>query len=634
MRQPSVSLTASVMRSAVEAYQAGRFEGAKQLCLRILAVDVYHADALHLLGLIAHRSGGNDVAVKMIRRAIAAGNANAVYYSNLGLVLQDSGKLDESVAAYKDALEIRPDFLDAWTNLGHVFYLLGRSEESRACFERALAIDPDCRQAHNNLGIISLEQGNAQQARISFERAVSLDPNDARGLSNLGSALRQLGEPEAARETLEHALSLDPNCASAHHNLGHLFKTQDKLDQALMCFERALALDQDPNYYCSLGVMLLDKGELQRARGLLERAIELKPDFALAYRNLGIVLDGLGKPDEAVACYNKALLLHPDSRDARYCLGATQLLQGDFRAGWANVEFRWGCFAQDTKPRLYPQPKWTGEAMESGQVYLWGEQGIGDEIMFAGLIPDALKTGNRLLLECDSRLQPLFSRSFPEIQVIRIEDEPHYMESNAKKIAAHLPTGSLPLLFRSAWDSFAATKSPYLKADACKTESFRSQYAGRRRCIGLAWLTMAKKTGRRRSIELSRLRPLFDVPGIQWVSLQYGNFDALEQQVGDVHAPLLIDRAVDQLKDMDLFAAQVAAMDMVISIDNATVHLAGALGIPTWVMLPFAPDWRWMLEREDSPWYPTLRLFRQGEDCAWEPVIERVRAELSAEMGR
>jgi ADP-heptose:LPS heptosyltransferase len=197
-------------------------------------------------------------------------------------------------------------------------------------------------------------------------------------------------------------------------------------------------------------------------------------------------------------------------------------------------------------------------------------------------------------------------------------------------IAAQLPTGSLPGLFRTSESAFSATVSPYLKADPAERERFRSRYGDGQRLIGLAWHTSSQKTGPKRSIGLDLLAPLFALAGNRWISLQYGDFDALEHQASEAGALLRIDRAVDQLADMDTFAAQVAAMDLVITIDNSTAHLAGALGVPVWLLLPFASDWRWLQQREDCPWYPSMRLFRQLHPGAWEPVMENVRDALTA----
>jgi hypothetical protein len=272
--------------------------------------------------------------------------------------------------------------------------------------------------------------------------------------------------------------------------------------------------------------------------------------------------------------------------------------------------------------RPYPQPLWKGEKLASdGRLLIWNEQGVGDEIMFAGLVPDVIRTGNRCVLDCDARLNPLFARSFPGVEIVSTSDPDHRPELD---FAAHLPSGSLPGVFRTTHVAFAATASPYLAADPFETKKFRADYADGKRLAGLAWYTKNRKTSRQRSIYLSMFAPCFACPGIRWISLQYGDPDELEKHAALADARILIDRSVDPFSNIDRFAAQVAAMDLVVTIDNSTAHLAGALGIPTWVLLPFAPDWRWLLARDDSPWYPSLRLFRQPKPGDWHAVIQKV----------
>jgi hypothetical protein len=269
--------------------------------------------------------------------------------------------------------------------------------------------------------------------------------------------------------------------------------------------------------------------------------------------------------------------------------------------------------------RTYPQTAWDGEKLESGRLLIWGEQGIGDEIVFAGLMPDVIGTGNRCVLDCDARLKPLFARSFPGVEIVSgyTPDARPDLE-----IAAHLPSGSLPRLFRATTEAFSATTSPYLMADPVEREPLRSSYYDGCKLVGLAWYTSNKTAGRSRSIDFALLAPLFAHTGIRWVSLQYGDHDALEQETASTD--IVVDRTVDQFASIDRFAAQIAAMDLVITIDNSTAHLAGALGIPTWVLLPFAPDWRWQLNRDDTPWYPSMRLFRQTTAGDWQAVVRSV----------
>ena len=547
---------------ALRHHRAGRSTDAERIYRQILGIDARHADSLHLLGMIAYQEGRHTIAVEMIGKAIAINKTRVAYHSNLGTVLQAQGRLEEAAAGYRSALALSPQLAEAHYNLGNVLHSQDKLEEAAACYERALALRPGLVEGHYNLG-------NALQSQDKLEEAVA---------------------------SYERALELDPGKYEALHNLGNALQAQGKLGQAMSCYERALAV---------------------------------QPAYAKAHYSIGCLHHALGDLDEALVCYRAARTLEPDLAQAAFSESLAQLLQGDFAAGWPNFEWRWQTKEHNPRMRAYSQPLWAGEKLARGRLLVWGEQGVGDEIMFAGLIPDVIRTGTRCVLECDARLKPLFARSFPGVEVISNKDPRDALADNHElDIAAHLPSGSLPGLFRPTSAAFAATSSPYLIADAVAREGFRAHYSGahRRRLVGLAWHTNNRKTGRVRSIELSLFAPLIARPGIRLVSLQYGDHEALEKQAAAAHAPLLIDRGVDQFQDIDLFAAQIAAMDMVITIDNSTAHLAGALGVPTCLLLPFVPDWRWLQTRDDSPWYPAMTLFRQPRRDDWQSVVQKAAA--------
>jgi Tfp pilus assembly protein PilF len=508
-----------------------------------------------------------------------------------------------------------------------------------------------------------------EEAVASYERALALNPDMAELHGNLGNALQAQKKLAEAEASYERALALNPEYADAFYNLGNLRQAQENLDQAAGCYERALALKPDlPEAHYNLGITRQTLGDLEAAAACFKRALALRPGYAEAHYNLACVLQSLGRLQEALERYRKSVELKPDYAQALFGHALAQLLHGDFDPGWRNYESRWRSPDHQTPMRSYKQPLWTGEKLSEGRLLLWGEQGVGDEIQFAGLISDAIRTGNRIVLDCDPRLKPLFARSFPEIQVVSRPDsrqdsvqefekfsgpdsthttalrapsfpsaaaevgnhEPTHSASNLEEaeITAHLPTGSLPGLFRPTESAFSSTTSPYLKADPAKTERFRARLSDGRKLIGLAWQTRNKQTGRKRSIDLAQLAPLFAHPGIRWISLQYGDFNALEQQSAAAGAPLLVDRSVDQFASIDHFAAQIAALDQIITIDNSTAHLAAALGLPVWLLLPFAADWRWLEKRKASPWYPTMRLFRQPQLGDWASVIESVLLNL------
>lgn len=548
-----------MMAAALQHHHNGRFAQAAQIYQQILAIDPRHADAFHLLGMVAYQAGDLETAAGLILQAIAIHGAAASYYTNLGTVLHAQGKLDEAETVLRHALTLRPDLASIHINLGNVL-----------------------------------------RARKEFDASV---------------------------ESYERALDLDPGSAEAFNNLGNARQALGQLDAAIACYERALALKPDyVGVCCNIGNLHWREGRLDEAAKFYLRAIEMKPDHAEAFFSLGNVRRDQGNSPEALRQYENALRLRPDYAQAAFGLALAQLLQGDFAAGWQNCERRWQSVDHDTPRRDYSQPAWTGDKLASGSLLIWGEQGIGDEIMFAGLIPDVIRTGNRCILDCEPRLQSLFARSFPSIDVVPGCGPGSHPELN---IASQLPSGSLPGLFRKTSSEFAATTSPYLIADSATRDHLRSGYTDGGRLVGLAWYSNNRKTGGVRSIDLSSLAPLFKSPGIRWISLQYGDCDLLQNQAATAAAPILIDRAVDQLTDMDLFAAQIAALDLVITIDNSTAHLAGALGVPVWVLLPYAPDWRWLLERADCPWYPTMRLFRQPTFGDWDSVIENVATALN-----
>jgi Tfp pilus assembly protein PilF len=440
----------------------------------------------------------------------------------------------------------------------------------------------------------------------------------------LGHALEhhRAGRLAEAEQIYLQILTIDARQADCLHLLGMIAYQAGRHETAIEMIRRAIAInDKGAAYHSNLGTVLQSQGRLDEAAASYQRALTLQPHLAEVHTNLGNILHAQAKLEEAVACHQRALTLRPDLSEARYNLGLAQLQQGDFPSGWRNFESRWQSKDFLTPMRAYPQPLWTGENLTPKRLLIWGEQGVGDEIMFAGLIPDVIRTGSRCVLDCDPRLKPLFARSFPGVEVI----SGHTPDLD---FGAHLPSGSLPGMFRAANTAFAATTSPYLVADPVERLQFRTRYHDGRKLVGLAWHTKNRSTGRYRSIDLSSFAPLFARPDVQWISLQYGDHDDLQRQAAAANASILIDRSVDQLANIDRFAAQIAAMDVVITIDNSTAHLAGALGAPAMVLLPFASDWRWLQERENSSWYPTLRLFRQPKRGDWQSVVQRVQSAL------
>jgi tetratricopeptide (TPR) repeat protein len=650
---------------ALEVHRAGKIAEAEAAYRALLSATPDNPEALHYLGLAAFQAGRIAEAEAPMRRALELRPDIAFFHSNYGLLLQAQGQLEAAAASYERALQLDAGLIETELNRAKVLAVLGRNVEAaescervtrlkpddpqpwrllvnlhlalgdldlaEACCDRIVALEPASSDAHNTLGNVRQRQGRFADAVAAYHQALDCDPIDANAraavLGNLGSALQALERYADAVMVYGQAAALMPHFPEAFYNMGSALQHLGQHEQAAASFMQAVTLRPDHALaWNNLGNTCLALNRTADAEACYRRALALQPNYALAHYNLGCLLGSLGDPAGAIAAYEQALALKPGDPHLLFSIGLLHLAQGQFASGWGLYENRWQSPDHDTPNRPYPQPRWDGNRPPQGKVLLWGEQGIGDALMFAGLVPDALATGSQIVLDCDPRLFPLFARSFPGVELVSALDPASAAQQN---IVAHLPTGSLPSLFRGSPAAFARTHSPYLFADAAERAHFRTQYADGRRIIGLAWNTRGKKTGTIRSIPLTAFAPLFGLPGIRWVSLQYGDFDALEQEIATAHAPIELDRTVDQMKNLDLFAAQIAALDLVLTIDNSTAHLAGALGIPTWLLLPHVADWRWLLQGDASPWYPTLRLFRQPTRGDWTTVLTQVEQALT-----
>ena len=337
--------------------------------------------------------------------------------------------------------------------------------------------------------------------------------------------------------------------------------------------------------------------------------------------------------EKSIHTYQKAIYIQPDHADAHKNLGIILLLKGNFFQGWKEYGWRWKCDDIISKNRDLPQPSWDGSNLNGKSILVWAEQGIGDEIMFTSILPTLSQMTEKIIIECNLRLVPLFQRSFPQIQFFSRQNlpHPHLLDEN---IDYQIPMGGLGRWLRTDEDSFERSKQSYLTA--CTNRSFRirkryQKLAGGRMLVGISW----KSTGinqRRALLKSTILKDWTSILSQQdcyFINLQYGDVkEELEQFQQQTNLMIYQDEEIDSLRNLDDFAAQVSALDLVISTSNTTVHMAGALGKQVWTLLPYIPDWRWMLEREDTPWYPSMRLFRQGETGDWSRVFAQVRSNL------
>jgi tetratricopeptide (TPR) repeat protein len=442
------------------------------------------------------------------------------------------------------------------------------------------------------LGAVACKQERYVEAEELMLRAITLSGSNQYYRNTRGSVRRAQGEFESAAADYRSALRLDPGLNASRRGLG---------------------------------ICLRAVGDLSESASQLEWLVRLQPKDADAHFQLGLTLRASGHLDTALGHFRTALTLKPTDQGLRRGLAKTLLLAGNFRDGWPE-------YLRSLSPARLPAPDARGCPLKGTRVTVYGYEGVGDEIMAAGCIPDLVAQASAVTLYTDERLVPLFARSFPTVCCLGMDKKgAEVLVGTPEPNEAHIITPMLFPYFRPVLDAFPGRRA-YLVPDSDVLAKWRQRYdrLGPGLKVGLSWRGGVDPESRsQRSIPLSHWEPVLRVRGIQFISLQYGNnaaeIEAMRKRTG-VTVHYWPD--TDPLANLDGFAAQMAALDLVISVDNSTVHMAGALGVPVWTLLPFAPNWRWLLEREDSPWYPSMHLLRQEKPGDWDPMLERVRADL------
>ena len=395
------------------------------------------------------------------------------------------------------------------------------------------------------------------------------------------------------------------------------------------------AIKSKPTYataHNNLGVILHKKGDFERAIASYHQAIEISPGNSEAYNNLGASLHAKGDIEKSVWAYEQAIITNPKFAEGHKNLGMLLLQKGDFEKGWELCEWRWLCKDFPFEHRNFPQPIWDGSYLKGRSIVVWAEQGVGDEIMFTSILTDLLQLEAEIMVECDLRLVTLFQRSLPNIQFFPRYNLPETQLLDTS-IDYQIPMGSLGRWLRPDTDSFQQKTNPYLQACPKKTKQLREKYkklAGDKLLIGISWKSVNQYTGKEKSTSLDDWTPILSLQDCYFINLQYGNVDKeIKEYCADKdNVFMYAEEEIVPLENLDDFAAQTSALDLIISTSNTTVHMAGALGKNIWTLLPYIPDWRWMLNREDTLWYPKMKLFRQHEIGNWPGVFSKVEVAL------
>ncbi len=540
-------------------------------------------------GFAHHQAGRFPEAEQAYRAVLQQQPENPDALHLLGLIARSAGRLDLAEQLVRRACELAPTTPHFAGNLGLILVELKRPAEAAAALRRAVELAPEYAPAHNNLGVALRDQGLFAESVPAFNRAIELQPRFAEAYSNLAGSLMRLQRQSEALAAATTAVELNPGLINAHYNLGTALAESDRFEEAI---------------------------------GVLTKVVTDQPEHYHAWMNLGNAHRSLGRLDQAMTAYSTAIASSADFADAHWNLALTALLNSDFELGWMEHEWRFACESLD-RPQKFWQRQWRGEPLNGQTILLHAEQGLGDSIQFVRYAPLVAEAGGKVLLQCQAPLLKLFEMLPGVERVFSREDG----STPLPNFDWQCPLMSLPLAFGTRLDSVPA-KVPYLFASDEKQSAWkqRLQSVASPLKVGLVWAGSAThKSDRKRSIQLSQLQPLAPVPGTAFVSLQKG---APCQQLAALKTPWPLLDFTSELNDFTETAALISQLDLVISVDTSVAHLAGAMGKPVWLMLHSDPDWRWMLNRTDSPWYPTMRLFRQPRAGDWASVISNMESAL------
>lgn len=586
----------------------------KALVLKPGLADIHNNRAIALAKL--QRPGE---ALESYGRAIALKPDYAQAYNNRGTVLLELKRAGEALADFNRAIALDPNYARALNNRGNVLTELGRYEEALNDHDRAIALNPQAAESHDKRGNVLVALRRPEAALESFDRAIAIDPGLSSPHNGRGTALAMLDRPQDALEAHDRALARDPNSAAAHNNRGTALATLKRPADALAAHDRALALDPlSANAHNNRGTALALLDRLEEGLESLDRALSLHPDLTQTHVNRGNFLTDLKRYDEALASFDRAVALNPGSADAHFGRSLVLLLRGRFEEAWAAYEWR--------KHRVAPgafheqgRPEWTGKEDIAGKtLFVEAEQGLGDTIQFCRYAPLAADKGARVIMTVQASLVHLLRTLDPRIEILPAGSEPALFDYHAALL-------SLPLAFGTDLATIPAAV-PYLRAEPERVRRMRERIGDTGFKIGLCW--QGSYIAGTRSFPLRALEDISRLTGVRLISLQKG--DGVEQLAALPDGMRVESLGGDFPEDFADTAAAMEVMDLIISCDTSVAHLAGALGRPAWVALRHASDWRWLLDREDSPWYPSLHLFRQPARGDWSGLFAQIEARLAA----
>ena len=474
-------------------------------------------------------------------------------------------------------------------------------------------------------GIALHQQGNFPEAQVIYEQVLLMQPNHFDALQLLGVLFAQVKKYPQAVEFLSKALEINPNHAGAYSNRGIALKELKQFDEALASYDQAILIKPDYlDAYSNRGNVLKELSRFDEALASYDQAIKINPDYAEAYYNRGTILQELKRFDEALTSYDQAIKINPDYINAHWNTSICNLINGNFKAGWPGYEMRWKHFQCNSEPLKSAKPGWDYRKTNQ-RLLVSAEQGIGDHIFFGSLLLELLEDVPNLLVQIDKRLIPIFTRSLPKIKFY-----PDNLILPESDYDIHVPIGSLGKYLRNDEKDFLKSKNKFFTSDQKRTQVIRQELSASKKLIcGLSWKSQNEKTGAVRSLSLEKLATIFDLEKISLLNLQYGDvskdIDLLKSKTG---IKLIQHDSIDNFNDLDGFASLIDACDFVVTIDNSTIHVSSALGKKSFLLLPYVAEWRWLLNGDNSLWYPSAKLYRQDKINDWDSVFKKLKIDL------
>jgi tetratricopeptide (TPR) repeat protein len=655
-------------------YQNGDLAVAIELIQKAIAASPNQAVFHSNLGLVLVAARQLDAAIVAYHRSLELAPRSAQAMNNLGAALHATGKTDEAIPWLRQSLEIAPDYGDARNNLAHILrlksdsareakqpkealrfcresvalnpndaealYLLGsqlhdagQSEAAVEFLRKSLQLVPDSAHTLNNLGNALFATGSQEESLDCLQRALRINPDFPEACNNLGGVLKAMGRTQEAIAAYSRSIALQPKSPDVHSNLGNLLREAGQRELALQSYESALAIDADHAVtHNNLGNSYCETGDWHRAIQSYRQALAIRPDYADAMNNLGTALEEIGQREEAMTLYCRSLVRQPGGVSAPWNIALLQLLRGEYEPGWPGYENRWRQSKQKNSFRNFTQPMLpilSGEhtgALKGKRVLLHAEQGYGDTLQFCRYAPMVAALGMTVYLECAPELIRLMSSLAGVAELIPFG-------TPLPAVDFQCPLMSLPMVFGTALATVPADV-PYLKPNRSDMQRWGERFSGEPvgLRVGLVWAGGSNhQKDRDRSLRLADFAGLANAQGVIFYSLQLG--EPAAQSASPPPGMKLIDWTED-LNDFADTAAMLTHLDLIITIDSSVGHLAGAMGKTVWTLLAFHPDWRWLLDRNDSPWYPNTNLFRQTSPKDWRDPLARVKAALAALSSR